>query len=527
MQNKGFVRLLAAALMLICLFYLSFTFVTNNYDKKAKAYANGDDQEYYNFMDSVGGEKVWMGYTLRECREKEIGLGLDLKGGMNVQLEVSVADVLRALSDYNTNENFNKAIELSRQRQARSGENFLKIFQEEFEKLDANARLAGIFSTYDLKDRISSSATNDEVVKVLQEEVNSAIDNSFNVLRSRIDRFGVVQPNIQRLDVEGRILVELPGVKEPERVRKLLQGSANLEFWETYKYAEVAPYLEQANAVIRDMNRATEEANTTMATEEVKAEEVVAEVTETTDSVSGTFVPNDCILDGDCNRLMLITGPNMAGKSTYIRQTALLVILAQAGSFIPADYAEIGLVDRIFTRIGAADDLSRNQSTFMVEMVETANILRNATPRSLVILDEIGRGTSTFDGLSIAWSVAEYLHDDPRCRTQFATHYHELTELASTRRGVNNYNVAVREYGEDIIFLRQILPGSSDRSYGIHVAKLAGVPSPVLERAKVILELLEKSPGTPHDAISALPRKTVKSKRKSDESDDAIQLRLL
>ena len=285
MQNKGFVRLLAAALMLICLFYLSFSVVTNNYDKKAKAYANGDDQEYYNFMDSVGGEKVWLGYTLRECREKEIGLGLDLKGGMNVQLEVSVADVLRALSDYNTNENFNKALQLSRQRQAKSGENFLKIFQEEFEKLDPNARLAGIFSTYDFKDRISSSATNDEVISVLQEEVNSAIDNSFNVLRSRIDRFGVVQPNIQRLDVEGRILVELPGVKEPERVRKLLQGSANLEFWETYKYAEVAPYLEQANAVIRDMNRATEEANATEeVVEEVKAEEVVAE--ETTDSVA-------------------------------------------------------------------------------------------------------------------------------------------------------------------------------------------------------------------------------------------------
>ena len=291
MQNKGFVRLLAVALMLICLFYLSFSVVTNNYDKKAKAYANGDDQEYYNFMDSVGGEKVWLGYTLRECREKEIGLGLDLKGGMNVQLEVSVADVLRALSDYNTNENFNQALQLSRQRQAKSGENFLKIFQEEFEKLDPNARLVGIFSTYDLKDRISSSATNDEVVKVLQEEVNSAIDNSFNVLRSRIDRFGVVQPNIQRLDVEGRILVELPGVKEPERVRKLLQGSANLEFWETYKYAEVVPYLEQANAVIRDMNRATEEANATEVVEEpkaeeVKAEEVVAEVTETTDSVA-------------------------------------------------------------------------------------------------------------------------------------------------------------------------------------------------------------------------------------------------
>lgn len=239
------------------------------------------------------------------------------------------------------------------------------------------------------------------------------------------------------------------------------------------------------------------------------------------------FVPNDCELDGDCHRMMIITGPNMAGKSTYIRQIALIVIMAQMGSFVPADSAEIGLVDRIFTRIGAADDLSRHQSTFMVEMVETANILRHATPKSLVILDEIGRGTSTFDGLSIAWSVAEYLHDDPRCRTCFATHYHELTELASTRRGVNNFNVAVREYGEDIIFLRQIVPGASDRSYGIHVAKLAGVPPVVLERAKTILALLEKTAEAPREAISSLPRRVVKSKRKSDENDDFIQLKLV
>ena len=239
------------------------------------------------------------------------------------------------------------------------------------------------------------------------------------------------------------------------------------------------------------------------------------------------FVPNDCLLDGDLNRMMLITGPNMAGKSTFIRQTALIVIMAQMGSFVPADSAEIGLVDRIFTRIGAADDLSRSQSTFMVEMVETANILRHASPRSLVILDEIGRGTSTFDGLSIAWSVAEYLHDDPRCRTLFATHYHELTELANTRRGVGNFNVAVREYGEDIIFLRQIIRGTSDRSYGIHVAKLAGVPKPVLERASAILELLEKNASTPREAMSELPRRIVKSKRKSDENDDFIQLKLV
>jgi len=207
------------------------------------------------------------------------------------------------------------------------------------------------------------------------------------------------------------------------------------------------------------------------------------------------FVPNDTLLDGDENRMMIITGPNMAGKSTYIRQTALLVIMAQMGSFIPASSAVIGVADKIFTRVGASDDLARGQSTFMVEMVETANILNNATSRSLVILDEIGRGTSTFDGLSIAWAVAEYLLDHPSCRarTQFATHYHELTELALTRRGVRNYNVAVREYGDQIIFLRQIVPGAADKSYGIHVAKLAGLPSEVIDRAGDLLENLENN----------------------------------
>ncbi|MBR2904779.1 MAG: DNA mismatch repair protein MutS, partial [Lentisphaeria bacterium] len=207
------------------------------------------------------------------------------------------------------------------------------------------------------------------------------------------------------------------------------------------------------------------------------------------------FVPNDVLLDGDENRLMVITGPNMAGKSTYIRQTALLVIMAQMGAYIPADHAHVGIADRIFTRVGASDDLARGQSTFMVEMVETANILNNATSRSIVILDEIGRGTSTFDGLSIAWAVAEYLVDHPSCRarTQFATHYHELTELAMTRRGVKNYNVAVREYGEKIIFLRQIIPGGADKSYGIHVAKLAGLPPEVITRTKDILENLENN----------------------------------
>lgn len=204
------------------------------------------------------------------------------------------------------------------------------------------------------------------------------------------------------------------------------------------------------------------------------------------------FVPNDINLDGD-NSMMIITGPNMAGKSTYIRQIALLALLAQTGSFIPAKSAEIGLVDRIFTRVGAADDISRGQSTFMVEMLEAANILNHATNKSLVILDEIGRGTSTFDGISIAWAIAEYLHDHQpsRARTLFATHYHELTELSLTRKGVKNYNVAVKEYGDKIIFLRQIVAGGSDKSYGIHVAKLAGLPEKVINRANEILENLE------------------------------------
>jgi DNA mismatch repair protein MutS len=228
------------------------------------------------------------------------------------------------------------------------------------------------------------------------------------------------------------------------------------------------------------------------------------------------FVPNDCLLDGEENRLLLITGPNMAGKSTFIRQVALIVLMAQMGSFVPAASAEIGLVDRIFTRVGASDDLSRGQSTFMVEMNETANIVNNATERSLVILDEIGRGTSTFDGLSIAWSVAEYLHDMLRSRTLFATHYHEMTELAVLCGGVKNYNVAVREWNDQIIFLRKIQAGAADKSYGIQVARLAGLPVDVIDRAKEILANLEASElnaqGKPRLAEAKVFRSRVKRK---------------
>jgi DNA mismatch repair protein MutS len=205
------------------------------------------------------------------------------------------------------------------------------------------------------------------------------------------------------------------------------------------------------------------------------------------------FVPNDTDLDVAGAQIALITGPNMAGKSTYIRQVALLALLAHTGSYLPAKRARIGMVDRLFTRIGASDNLARGQSTFMVEMSETANILNHATRRSLVILDEIGRGTSTFDGLSLAWSIVEHLHNAIGARTLFATHYHELTELAVRLPRVRNFNVAVREWNDQIVFLRKIVAGGSDKSYGIQVARLAGVPRPVIDRAKYILRVLEEA----------------------------------
>ena len=215
------------------------------------------------------------------------------------------------------------------------------------------------------------------------------------------------------------------------------------------------------------------------------------------------FIPNDTFLDEDSHRLVIITGPNMAGKSTYMRQTALIVLMAQLGSFVPASQADISLVDRIFTRVGASDDLASGQSTFMVEMTEVANILHNATKNSLIILDEIGRGTSTFDGLSIAWSVVEHIVDKKLmgAKTLFATHYHELTELEGKLEGVQNYCIAVKEDGEDIVFLRKIVKGGADKSYGIQVAKLAGVPEQVLIRAREIADQLENKDALSLDGV--------------------------
>jgi DNA mismatch repair protein MutS len=237
--------------------------------------------------------------------------------------------------------------------------------------------------------------------------------------------------------------------------------------------------------------------------------------------ISHRFVPNDTYLDGSGYRLDIITGPNMAGKSTYMRQVALICLMAQLGSYVPAEQAQIGLIDRIFTRVGASDDLATGQSTFMVEMNEVANILNNATSHSLVILDEIGRGTSTFDGLSIAWAVAEFILDPDKigAKTLFATHYHELTELADIFPGVQNHSIAVKERGENIIFLRKIIPGGTDRSYGIQVARLAGLPNQVLTRAKEILSTLEKT-----ENLAKGQRETTVGRKRHQETQDNTQL---
>ena len=277
MQNKGFVKIFAVLLMLVCLFYLSFSFVTRHYNSKAVEYAAGDPVKESFYLDSLSTQKVWLGYTLKECREMEISLGLDLKGGMNVILELNVPDVIRSLSNNNQDENFNKALDLAYANQADSQKDFIDLFAEEYKKLDSNARLATIFSTFELKDKITPQSTDAQVLSVLKEELQSAIDNSFNVLRTRIDRFGVVSPNIQRLETAGRILVELPGVKEPERVRKLLQGSANLEFWETYNLPEIYQQLVAADNVLATLlnTENTSETEAVEKTAEVKKEEAV------------------------------------------------------------------------------------------------------------------------------------------------------------------------------------------------------------------------------------------------------------
>ncbi len=263
MQNKGAIRFIAILFAVVCLYQLSFTWISSREEKKADEYAQGDLVKKNVYLDSLASEPVYnllvKKFSYREVKERELNLGLDLKGGMNVTLEISVIDVIRSLSNYNTDETFNKAIALAKQKQVNDGQsNFVTLFGQAFEELDPNARLAAIFNTIELKDKVNFNSTNEEVLEILKAEAESAISNSFNILRTRIDRFGVTQPNIQRLGTTGRILVELPGIKDPERVRKLLQGTANLEFWETYDNAEVVQYLYAANDKVKEILEAKE-----------------------------------------------------------------------------------------------------------------------------------------------------------------------------------------------------------------------------------------------------------------------------
>ena len=289
MQNKGFVKVFAILLTLVCVFYLSFSFVTRHYNNKAKEYAKGDLKLEQDYLDSLSNEKVWFGnWTLKQCREMEISLGLDLKGGMNVILEVSVPDVIKALADNKTDEAFNQALATAAKQAISSQDDVITLFVREYHRIAPDARLSELFATQQLKDKVNQKTSDAEVEKVLRSEVKAAVDNSYNVLRTRIDRFGVVQPNIQSLeDKMGRIMVELPGIKEPERVRKLLQGSANLEFWETYNAKDVAPYLQAADNKLRSI--LANEASADSVAVDSTAAPVVAQATSTADSLAAAL----------------------------------------------------------------------------------------------------------------------------------------------------------------------------------------------------------------------------------------------
>ncbi len=333
MQNKGFVKVIAVALILVCSFYLSFSFVTNHYTNKAEEYAKGDNLKYKHFMDSLSSDTVWLGvYTLKECQAQEMNLGLDLKGGMNVVLEVSEPDIIKTLSNDNKSEKFLQAMELATKRQGTTQGDFLTLFDQAYKDVDPNGKLSTIFTTMELKDKINLSSTNAEVMKVLREEVDAAVSNSFNVLRTRIDRFGVVQPNIQRLENSGRILVELPGVKEPERVHKLLQGSANLEFWETYKLSEVQQGLIAADQLLKNLI--------------VPAKDTIAQAKPAEAAKDTTAKPAKSLQDSLAAALKSEKKPDEAKKPTYSKaeaekQNPLLALLNPNG--LSPDNAVVGI----------------------------------------------------------------------------------------------------------------------------------------------------------------------------------------
>lgn len=358
MQNKGLVKGLAILLVIICAFYLSFSVVSSHYNSKAKEYANGDLMKEIKYLDSLAPQKVWLGYTLKEVRENEIGLGLDLKGGMNVILELNVGDVLQSLSGNSQDPTFLAAIDAANKKSERSQKDFVSLFVDEFHRIDPGARLSAIFGTLELKDRITTSSTDAEVEKVLRSEVQEAIDSSFKVLRQRIDRFGVVAPNIQRLETNGRILVELPGVKEPERVRKLLQGSAKLEFWETYFLPEVYDALQRADQILAQLQRNTESIAT----------DTVAPAAAVTDSVSAVDKLSARVAQSADSAQQIAKASQQAELSKEHPLFALLALnvyngqLAQSPVVGSARAADINTIDSLLALPQVKEALPRNLS---------------------------------------------------------------------------------------------------------------------------------------------------------------------
>jgi SecD/SecF fusion protein len=362
MQNKGAIRFFAIALAIVCIYQLSFTFVTKKIESDAAEYARGDSALYESYLDSISTEVVYnilvRKYTYKECREREINLGLDLKGGMNVTLEVSMVDMIRSLSNFSTDTTFNRAISLAQEYQTESQEDFITLFGRAFEDIDPNGRLAAIFATRELRGMIDYNSTNEEVLRVIRAQTEGAMDNAFNVLRNRIDRFGVVQPNIQRLETQGRILVELPGVKEQERVRKLLQGTASLEFWETYDNSEIFPYLQEANTRIKEILDAQEAmaANAEPAAETDEAEttgqednallDALAEQASPDDQLLADAIVEDTAAQEELSLLDQLQADSLAGDTAanltldqFIEENPLLGVLqpnvTRQGQFVP------------------------------------------------------------------------------------------------------------------------------------------------------------------------------------------------
>ena len=440
MQNKGAVRLFAIALAVVCVYQLSFTFVSNKVENDAVKYAAGDSTLEARYLDSIASETVFnivlRKYTYRECKEREINLGLDLKGGMNVTLEVSMVDMIRSLSNYSTDTTFNQAVAMAREYQKSSQDDFITLFGRAFEEIDPNGRLAAIFATRELRGDIDFNSTNDEVLRVIRVQTEGSMDNAFNVLRNRIDRFGVVQPNIQRLETQGRILVELPGVKEPERVRKLLQGTASLEFWETYENSEIFPYLQDANTRLNEI---------------LDAEKALQEAEKSTSETSGES-PDEIVSQTDDN--------------------SLISELGQTDTEIPeaSGEEELSLLDQI-----SSDSLATDSSNLSLDAFIEANpllgILQPNVTREGQFVPGAGVGFAHHNDTG---TIRMYLNM-PQIRSLLPRDVKFSWDMAAFDEGENYYVLySLRITGRDG---RPPLDGSAVTSSNVDFAQTGGAPT--------------------------------------------------